>query len=239
MKTIFTLFASLFMSVAVMAAKNNTILTIRSADKSSISVMVDGKRYNPNDHGIMIQGLDKGAHDIKVYRERNNGVLNLFGKRYELVYNTRLSLKNNVHLFITVERNGRISLAENKIKKDYVQNGGRAYGQDQRGGWGEYDQHEAYAVGMSDREFSNVLKQIDKEWLESNKLKSALTIVKNNMVSAAQVKELLLLFSFENNKLELAKQAYASTADKQHYDVVFGVFSFNSSKAELERYIRR
>jgi len=83
-----------------------------------------------------------------------------------------------------------------------------------------------------------VLKQIDKEWLESNKLKSALQIVKANTVSAAQVKELLLLFSFENNKLELAKQAYASTVDKKNYDMVFDVFSFSNSKTELSRYIR-
>ncbi len=237
MKTIFTLFASLFMSIAVFAAKNNSILTIKSADRSGISVVLDGKRFEPNDNGVMIEGLEKGAHDIKVYREKNNGVFNVFGKKYELVYNTSISIKNNTQLVITVERNGRISMMENKIKKGYV-NGDRGsdYGRD--GKWGDYDSHEAYARGMNDREFDNVLKQIDKEWLESNKLKSALQILKNNTISAAQVKEMLLLFSFENNKLELAKQAYASTVDKNNYDLVFDVFSFNNSKSELERYIR-
>lgn len=238
MKTIFTLFASLFMSVAVFAAKNNSILTIKSADQSDISVVLDGKRFEPNDNGIMIQGLERGSHDIKVYRERNNGAFNVFGKRYELVYNTSISIRNNTHLFITVERNGRISMMENKIRKGYVQNDDRGYDYGRDGKWGDYDRHEAYTRGMNDREFNDVLKQIDKEWLESNKLKSALQIVKNNSISAAQVKEMLLLFSFENNKLELAKQAYASTVDKKNYDLVFDVFSFNNSKAELERYIR-
>ena len=238
MKTIFTLLASLFMSVAVFAARNNSILTIKSADQSDISVVLDGKRFEPNDNGVMIQGLEKGSHDIKVYREKNNGVFNIFGKKYELVYNTSVSIKNNTHLFITVERNGRISMMENKIKKGYVQSDDRGYDYGRDGQWGDYDSHEAYTRGMNDREFSNVLKQIDKEWLESNKLKSALQIVRNNTLSAAQVKEMLLLFSFENNKLELAKQSYASTFDKKNYDLVFDVFSFNNSKAELERYIR-
>ena len=238
MKTIFTLLASLFMSVAVFAARNNSILTIKSADQSDISVVLDGKRFEPNDNALMIQGLEKGTHDIKVYRERNNGVFNVLGKRYELVYNTTVSIRNNTHLFITIERNGRISKMENKIKKGYVQNEGRRYDYDNEGQWGEYDRHEAYARVMNDREFNDVLRQIDKEWLESNKLKSALQIVKANTVSAAQVKELLLLFSFENNKLELAKQAYASTVDKENYDMVFDVFSFNNSKTELQRYIR-
>lgn len=244
MKTIFTLFASLFMSIAVFAAKNNTILTVKSVDQSDISIVLDGKRFDADDNSIMIQGLQNGTHDIKVYRERNNGVFSIFGKRYELVYNTSISIKNNRHLFITIERNGRISMIENKIKKGYVQNDDRMYDNDSRydydrdGKWGDYDSHEAYARGMNDREFSNVLKQIDKEWLESNKLKSALQIVRANTLSAAQVKELLLLFSFENNKLELAKQAYASTVDKENYDMVFDVFSFNNSKTELARYIR-
>jgi len=239
MKTIFTLVASLFFSIAVFAAKNNTILTVKSVDRSNIVMILDGKRFEPNDNGIMLQGIDKGSHQVKVYRERNSGVFSLFGRKYDMVYNTTISMKNNTHLVITVERNDRISMSESKIRKGYMQDDRDGYGYNNGGGsWGGYDQHEGYAVGMSDRDFDNVLKQIDKEWLESNKLKSALNIVKNNAVSAAQVKELLLLFSFENNKLELAKQAYGSAVDKRNYDVVFGVFSFSDTKAELERYIR-
>lgn len=239
MKTIFTLVASLFLSIAVFAAKNNTILTVKSVDRSNIVMILDGKRFEPNDNGIMLQGIEKGTHQIKVYRERNGGLFSLFGRKYDVVYNTSISMKNNTHLVITIERNDRISMSESKIKKGYMQDDRDGYGYNNGGGsWGGYDQHEAYTVGMSDRDFDNVLNQIDKEWLESNKLKSALNIVKNNAVSAAQVKELLLLFSFENNKLELAKQAYSSTVDKRNYDVVFGVFSFANTKAELERYIR-
>lgn len=233
MKTIFTLITSLFLSIAVFAAKNNTILTVTSADRSNIVMILDGKRFEPNDNGIMLQGIEKGDHQIKVYREKNNGVFSLFGRKYEMVYNTTISLRNNTHLFITIERNNRISMSETKIKKGYMSDDNNS-----NGSWGGYDHHEAYTVGMSDRDFDNVLTQIDKEWLESNKLKSAINVVRNNSISSAQVKELLLLFSFENNKLELAKQAYGSTVDKRNYDVVYGVFSFDRTKAELERYVR-
>src|SRR5262249_29286968 len=105
MKTIFTLLASLLISVGVFAAKNNTILTVTSVDKSNIVMVLDGKRFEPKDNGIMVSGIEKGSHQIKVYRERNNGVLNLFGKKYEMVYNTSISMKNNTHMVITVERN--------------------------------------------------------------------------------------------------------------------------------------
>ncbi len=91
---------------------------------------------------------------------------------------------------------------------------------------------------MNDSEFRNVIAAIKKEWLETNKMKSASQVVKTNNLTAAQVEQMLLLFNFENNKLQLAKEAYANTVDKQNYDMLMDVFSYNSSKAELERFIR-
>lgn len=153
-------------------------------------------------------------------------------------------------MFITIEKNGRVSMQESRIRKDGNRgdndwgNGrddrhGRDYDFGRDGQWGDYDNHEGYASAMNDREFISVLQSIEKEWLETNKLKSASQIVKNNSLSTAQVEQLLLLFSFENNKLELAKQAYANTVDKRNYSRLFDVFSFNSSKVELERYIQK
>ena len=92
---------------------------------------------------------------------------------------------------------------------------------------------------MNDREFSSVIASIEKEWLESNKMKSASQVVKNSNLTTAQVEQLILLFSFENNKLQLAKDAYDNTVDKRNYRRLLDLFSFNSSKIELERYINR
>jgi len=244
MKTIFTLVTSLFMSMAVFAAaKPQSILTIKSVDNADIRVVLDGKRFDPNDNAIMFGSIDAGRHDIKIFRQRNNSFFNMGREKYELVYNTTVDLKRRTHLFITIERNGRISMQENRVKKDWDWNDhSRKNDQDRgnygKGQWGDYDNHEGYASGMSDRDFRNVLQAIDKEWLESNKLKSASQVVKMNNMTTAQVGQVLMLFSFENNKLEIAKQAYANTVDKKNYSRLFDVFSFNSSKAELERYIR-
>jgi len=251
MKTFFTLLTSLFMSIAVFAAaKPQSILTIKSADNSDIRVVLDGKRFEPNDNSVMFRGIDAGYHTIKVFKQKRNGYFSLTGKTYELVYNTSINLKRRTHLFITIERNDRISMQENKIKRDWDRqdrdwdNGkgdrnDRGYDFDRNGQWGDYDNHEGYESGMNDREFRNVMQAIEKEWLESNKLKSASQIVKTNSLTTAQVEQILLMFSFENNKLELAKQAYANTVDKRNYSRLFDVFSFSSSKVELERYIQR
>jgi hypothetical protein len=109
---------------------------------------------------------------------------------------------------------------------------------DRDGKFGDYETDYGYGKGMSDREFSQVLQEISKEWLETNKMKSATQIVTTNSLTSAQVKQMILLFNFESNKLELAKQAYQNTVDKKNYYMINDVFSFNGSKDELARYIR-
>ncbi len=244
MKKISTLFASLILAVAVFAAdaKPKTMLTVKSAADGDIRVVLDGKRFEPNNNSFVIQDINSGRHDIEVYRQKNNGRIAIFGKRYELIYNTTVSLSNKTHLLINIDRSGRTTTQEIKLNGRNNQDRGgfddRGYNYDRDGQWGGYDTHEGYAAGMNDREFSRVLQSIQKEWLESNKMKSASQIVKGNNLSVAQVKQMLLLFSFETNKLDLAKQAYANTVDKRNYSMLMDVFSFNSSKNELEKYIR-
>ena len=240
MKTIFTLFVSLFMSIAVFAAARPTsILTVKSADNADIRVILDGKRFEPHDNAIMFGSMEPGRHSIKIFKQRSNGWFNLTGGNYELVYNTTVNLKRRTHLFITVERSGRISMQENRLKRASDRDNDRRDDRenDYNGQWGDHDSHDGYASGMNDREFKQVLKSISNEWLETNKFKSASQIVKTNSLTTAQVEQVLLLFSFENNKLELAKQAYMNTVDKKNYSRLFDVFSYSSSKRELERYI--
>lgn len=245
MKTIFTLLASLIMSMAVFAAaKPKSMLTVKSNDQSDVRVILDGKQFESGSNSIMIQDLNPGYHSIKVYRQKNNGFFSLLGKKYEVVYSTSLDVKAGTHIMITIDPNGRTSVQETKINGRRNREGNRDWDKDRDfnadrdGQWGDYDNNYGYERGMDDREFSQVLQSIDKEWLESNKLKSAIQIVKTNSLTSAQVKEIALLFSFENNKLELAKQAYANTVDKRNYYMINDVFSFSSSKEELARYIR-
>jgi Domain of unknown function (DUF4476) len=106
------------------------------------------------------------------------------------------------------------------------------------GGWDDNKNYNGYARAMSDQEFEQVLCSMQKEWFENNKMKSASHIISTNFFTAEQVKEMMSLFSFEENKLEIAKQAYSKTLDKQNYHCVVDALSFSSSKEELARFIR-
>jgi hypothetical protein len=245
MKKIFTLLASSMLAVAVFAsdARPKSSLTIKSVDRSELKVVIDGRRFEPNHNSITVKGLDAGNHKVKIYKERNNGLFTIFGKKYEVIFNGSITAKPNRDVTMFIDRFGKVTVS-NDSKNGRNDRGNRNWDDefdfDRGHNYGDYDnrEHRGNESSMNDREFSRVLQAIEKEWLESNKLKSATQIVKNNVLTSAQVKQMLILFSFENNKLELAKTAYANTSDKRNYNMIYDVFSFNSSKDELARYIR-
>lgn len=260
MKKFFTLFASSLFTLAVFAApaadaRPKSSLTIQSVERGDVRVVIDGRRFEPNDNYMRIQGIESGHHIIKIYRQKNNGLFNILGKRYEVVFSSSVNIRPRTETLIAVDRSGRTTVTDSRSAgwsngrndrrwdndHDFQFDRGHNYGDydnERDGQWGGYDNHYGYETSMNDRDFDRVLQSIEKEWLESNKLKSATQIVSTNRLSAAQVKDLVLLFDMESNKLTLAKQAYATTVDKRNYSTVYDAFSFNSSKDELARFIR-
>lgn len=245
MKKISTLLASLILTVSVFAAaKPKSTLVIQSAEQGDVRVVIDGRRFEPNDNYMRIDGLESGNHQVKVYMEKRNGVFSILGKKYQVVYNSIINVKPRTNMSILIDRFGRATISEARTagngrnwdkNHDFDFNNGSNSGDYGNGQW---DSHNGYETGMDAREFDLVMQSLDKEWLESNKLKSATHIAVSNKLSTSQVKQMMLLFSFESNKLDLAKQAYANTVDKRNYSIINDAFSFNSSKDELARFIR-
>src|SRR5690349_10477498 len=94
MKKIFTLLASLVLSIGLFAAaRPKSTLTIQSADRTAIKVVVDGRRFEPTDNIMRIQGLDAGPHQVKIYRQKNNGLFSILGSRYEVIFNSAVSVQ--------------------------------------------------------------------------------------------------------------------------------------------------
>jgi hypothetical protein len=275
MKTIFTLFASMFLALSVFAdhPKAAGKLTIRSFDRDDIKVMIDGKHFDPRHNSLMIQQIRPGHHRVKIFRERR-GFWDVFGRRYELVYNSSIHFHPNTHVLLTIDRFGRVRMEERQIWNKGRGNGygksrdrdfrdwddDNGYDYDRDGRWGnddddwydgeedydhthgkddrKYDRDDRFERAMSDHEFNRAMQSLRNEWFENNKLQKAKQIVDANFMTTAQVKEMVLQFGFENNKLELAKYAYRRTTDQRNYYIIGDAFSFSSSRQELDRYIR-
>lgn len=90
---------------------------------------------------------------------------------------------------------------------------------------------------MKPGDFSAAKKTITESSFDDTKLSTAKSIVSANCLSTDQVVEICKLFSFEESKLEFAKFAYKFTTDPKNYFKVNNVFSFSTSKEDLNSYI--
>ena len=95
-----------------------------------------------------------------------------------------------------------------------------------------------YDRAMTSNRFGQAKETLRREWFENTRLETAKQIIDQNYFTSQQVKELVLLFTFENNRLDIAKYAYGKTVDKGNYFIMNDAFTFNGNKEKLSEYIR-
>ena len=234
MKKTFTLLTALFFSIIVFAQSK---LSISSTGNADIRVMVDGKKYTANNNMVMVNNLKNGNHNIKIFRlqnERNRNQANNRNGSYQLVYSNNLFVKPQYHVDIIINRFGKAFVDEQLIANGYNDDEDDDWGVDNNDRY--YDRYSRKA--MERTEFDQFKQSLRKESFDETRLRIAKQFVSNNYFNAAQVKELVGLFSFEESRLEIAKYAYDYTVDKGNYFVVSDAFSFSSSKEALMGYIQ-
>jgi hypothetical protein len=92
--------------------------------------------------------------------------------------------------------------------------------------------------GMNPQDYEEACQLISKESFDSSKLTVAEQVVTSNPVTASQILGICKLFSFESNKLSFAKTAYPYCVDKNKYYLLNEAFSYESSKRELNEFIK-
>ena len=60
---------------------------------------------------------------------------------------------------------------------------------------------------------------------------------RNTAYTCAQIKQLLRVFDFDNNKVEMGKQLYDLCADKGNFFTIYDIFTFDSYKRQLMEYV--
>jgi len=90
---------------------------------------------------------------------------------------------------------------------------------------------------MMPTEFDDVKRSISSKTFEDSKLTIAKQVIGANCLLCSQVKEIMLLFTFEATRLDLAKFAYKYTYDISNYYKLNDAFTFESSIDELNNYI--
>ena len=90
---------------------------------------------------------------------------------------------------------------------------------------------------MSEHDFNQAKGTIASKSFEDSKLTIAKQIINSNCLFSKQVREIMLLFSFEATRLDFAKYAYGYTYDLKNYYKVNDAFTFESSIDDLNNFI--
>lgn len=94
-----------------------------------------------------------------------------------------------------------------------------------------------YVTSMSWEAFKSAKQQIASESFDSYKLDRAKQIVSWNYMTAAQIKEIAELFSFDSYRLEFAKFAFNYCVNPGEYFMLNDAFTFSSNARALAEHI--
>lgn len=247
MKTIFTLLLATVLSSSAFAY-NEGRLTVTFAGNTNVQVVIDGRSFHQQDNSILLDNIQPGQHSIQIYRSRANGRYqnnrNSRPSRNDLIYSSSVYVKPNHHVDVMINRFGKALVDERAMnsRMDDDWNGNGNYGNNGNGNYGNggYGNNGGYGSNraMDDNQFNQLLQQIRNQWFSKDKMNIAKASMVQNYFNTGQVRQLLQLFSSDSDKLELAKLAYRNTVDQRAYYQLYDLFSFQSSKDELDQYIR-
>ena len=90
---------------------------------------------------------------------------------------------------------------------------------------------------MAEPDFIQAKQSIASKTFEDSKLTIAKQIVGSNCLQSSQVREIMLLFTYESSRLEFAKFAFPYTLDQGNYFKVNDAFTYESSIDELNNFL--
>lgn len=91
---------------------------------------------------------------------------------------------------------------------------------------------------MGKADLAAAIKTIEASGKEADKLEAAKELITSNCLLVSQVKEFSMLFKNEKARLDFVKYAYKYTSDKRNYAELQKLFSLETSKRELEKFIK-
>lgn len=94
-----------------------------------------------------------------------------------------------------------------------------------------------YNPTMSTYEFGNAMNYLYSIPYEDTRMNVGQQMLSNHLFTSDQVRDIVMAYQFESNRLEIAKMAYLRTLDPQNFYVVYEAFQYESSVVRLDGYI--
>jgi hypothetical protein len=217
--------AGLFSVLSAFATPDRGKLTIISHNLTEVRIIIDGKRYGLEYNTLVLNDMMPGMHTIKIVERSQSfrGSGPIVPVREKVLFNGSMNFRMNYHVDIVINRFGKTLIDEQLISYS------RWEGEDENS-YGE-------EVAMTAASFENLRNTLRQEKFTSSKMVIVRQALRDNFFTTDQVKQLAQHFSFEDDKLQVAKLAYSRTVNKANYHLLYSILSYTSSKEDLAKYI--
>lgn len=265
MKKIVLVFVAALLQIVSIA---NSKLTINTPANSTLKVIINGKKYFSSNNLITIKNLQPGYHTLSIFYIKNKndfhhfynyGSTNLWRK----VVQRQVLIRESFVYDITVNRFGKPFFDqqeqnsgfwrtsndsnEDDTMEDETENWDVNNGFDDNFNDVDYfrkTNSNSFNYGFASaimpmNQFNTMKQTLKNQSFENSRVDMAKKIIDKNWFTTHQMKDLVQLFDFENNKLDLAKMGYARVIDKQNYFTVTNAFNMQNSKDELMKFISK
>lgn len=191
--------------------RNASLQVEFSQSRTNLTFEIGKERFQVNRDVLIIDDLGSGFYPVQIFEMRGN--------RRVLVYDGGINLARNATTFAFF-RNGNFEVF----------------------GIEAYQIEEPVIIverplAMNNAMFQQLKRTVESESFDSSRVELLESTLRNNFFNSHQIKELMMLVSFDSGRLQFAKSAYTRTVDPENYFIVREALSFSSSKTELTNYI--
>jgi hypothetical protein len=236
MKRRFTIFCTILMvCVASLSfGSPDSKLHLNLFSDGEFVVHVDEIRY-PNVRGNFdVGGLYAGTHRIRIVEVFQNQGRGRRNQGREVLYNGTINIPFRSAVFAKLTPNLGLRIIEVKALPSQRQdNSYRNRRKDNRNYRGNSSCRHR---GENQHGIPRIQDEMNYVAFDKERLRLAKNFVANHGAHSEDVAELMLLFTFEKNKLEFAKFAFGHVCDPDNFRAVNRSFTFRNSIRELERH---
>lgn len=233
MKRILLLTILLVSTISVFAQRGAApaTLRVRLSTNEMLSVSVDDRYYERRGRALTIGNVPMGRHYLKVYNLR----VGRSGRgRANLVYSGYMDLKPGSMNNAVVDPFQR-RMTMRTTTNIYIRDRNDVYENWDDQNYSRYDDDNNNE--LRNQEVAELDSRVHDRITDGDKLKMVQTALNGRTYYTDQLRTMVGWLSFESTKLDFLKAAYDNTIDKENYWKLEDVFSFSSSKDELNDFV--
>ncbi|MBR4918326.1 MAG: DUF4476 domain-containing protein [Bacteroidales bacterium] len=215
-------------------AMTQASLTV-SSDHHAFWLFIDDYQLNDKSTtSIRVDRIPEGEHYVRV--EIDNQQHNTVGQYIMLNdRNNQYRIEKQGHLYGLSLSYGMIRPAVVAIYPTKPQNSLHPQGHHNPGN----TFHPRAPMPMNNADFQAAMTYIQSKNFDKDKMSAAKQVLLKNFMTVNQIEQVCRLFSFDKDKLEFAKYAYSRCVDQNRYFMLNSVFTFESSKTELDKFVQQ